>query len=300
LNGADSFVIDILAVLVCQFESGSELWFFMGGSFNNAPASHSTNPVIANVHVSYERNRMSTFKLKITPTEYVTKLKSHEWFDLTPFRLDEKSLSLTLSFKVQNGEPSRLASAPENELRVKTKCGYRAGYFLDIVNNSLKEPDLFVGDAWKKLSPKEFFDRLLGIWGIGRNSASYLCRIYGKFTSYSMSRKCEFFWSSISTSRILGYKFQENTFTTLPSIDRWIFQLLAFSTIPLTLRRSRLLLTSCDSLIFTKPKFRWQCLAFSFICFISVCVCSRIKQLINRLSSRRYWKRKYERTSTSA
>jgi len=90
---------------------------------------------------------MSTFKLKITPTEYVTTLKSHEWFDLTPFRLDDKSLSLTLSFKVQNGEPSRLASAPENELRVKTKCRYRAGYFLDIVNNSLKEPDLFVGDA---------------------------------------------------------------------------------------------------------------------------------------------------------
>ena len=47
---------------------------------------------------------MRPFKLKIIPTEYVTTLKSHGWFDLAPFRLDKNSLSLTLVFKVQNGD----------------------------------------------------------------------------------------------------------------------------------------------------------------------------------------------------
>ena len=47
---------------------------------------------------------MRPFKLKITPTEYVTTLKSHGWFDLAPFRLDMKDLTLTLAFKVQNGD----------------------------------------------------------------------------------------------------------------------------------------------------------------------------------------------------
>jgi len=60
--------------------------------------------MLVNVRVSCERNRMTPFKLKITPTEYVTTLKSHGWFDLAPFRLDKNSLSLTLNFKVQNDD----------------------------------------------------------------------------------------------------------------------------------------------------------------------------------------------------
>ena len=47
---------------------------------------------------------MNVFPLTITPTEYVTTLKSHGWFDLAPFRLDKNSLSLTLYFKVQNDD----------------------------------------------------------------------------------------------------------------------------------------------------------------------------------------------------
>ena len=270
---------------------------------------------------------MRPFKLKITPTEYVTTLKSHGWFDLAPFRLDKNSLSLTLSFKVQNGdgvfkifindsnvlcevlhgkdttvipvakkclsldvnltefyalvsgnedftwlrekgfgrylrsptlyedcvkivatantnwaqtrrivqnlienygntvngtkvfpEPARIASVSEQELKARTKCGYRAGSFLDITNNSMKETDIFVGDAWKKLSPKKFFDRLLEIRGMGPASASYLCRIYGKPHIFSVdswvAKRCDELWG-------LNYRKSDKKGKEKPDLERY-------------------------------------------------------------------------------
>ena len=47
---------------------------------------------------------MDSYKLNITPAEYLTVLKSHGWFDLDPFRLEKKTLSLRLAFKERNGE----------------------------------------------------------------------------------------------------------------------------------------------------------------------------------------------------
>jgi N-glycosylase/DNA lyase len=270
---------------------------------------------------------MRPFKLKITPTEYVTTLKSHGWFDLAPFRLDKNSLSLTLSFKVQNGdaaykifvgndsmfcdvlqgkdktvisvaekclsldvnlsefyavvsgnrdfkwlsergfgrylrsptlyedcvkivatantnwantrrmvqnlienygntvngtkvfpEPARLASVPENDLRVRKKCGYRAGSFLDIADNSLKEPDFFVSGGWKSLHAKDFFDRLLEIRGLGPVSASYLCRIYGKPYIYSVDKwianRCDEMWG-------LNYRKTDKKGKEKPDLERY-------------------------------------------------------------------------------
>jgi 3-methyladenine DNA glycosylase/8-oxoguanine DNA glycosylase len=270
---------------------------------------------------------MSPFKLKITPTEYATTLKSHGWFDLAPFRLDIKDLTLTLAFKVQNGdgafkifindsdvlcevlhgknttvipvaekclpldvdlskfyalvsgnenftwlsergfgrylrsptlyedcvkivatanmkwahtrtivqnlienygnnvngtkvfpEPARIASVSEQELKARTKCGYRAGSYLDIANNSMKEPDVFVGDAWKKLSPKEFFDRLLEIRGMGPASASYLCRIYGKPHIFSVdswvAKICDELWG-------LNYRKTDKKGKEKPDLERY-------------------------------------------------------------------------------
>ena len=93
---------------------------------------------------------------------------------------------------------ARLASVPVNDLRVETKCGYREGSFLDIANNSLKELNLFVGDGWKSLHAKHFFDRLLEIRGMGPASASYLCRIYGKPHIFSVdswvAKRCDELW----------------------------------------------------------------------------------------------------------
>ena len=270
---------------------------------------------------------MRPFKLKITPTEYVTTLKSHGWFDLAPFRLDMKDLTLTLAFKVQNGdgaykifvgndsvfcevlhgkdttvipvaekclsldvnlsefyavvsgskdfkwlsgrgfgrylrsptlyedcvkivatantnwantrrmvqnlienygntvngtkvfpEPARLASVPENDLRVRTKCGYRARSFLDIADNSLKEPDFFVSSGWKSLHAKDFFDRLLEIRGMGPASASYLCRIYGKPYIYSVdswiAKRCDEMWG-------LNYRKTDKKGKEKPDLERY-------------------------------------------------------------------------------
>ena len=95
-------------------------------------------------------------------------------------------------------EPIRLIRVPESEIKHKTKCGYRAASFLDIADNSLKEPDFFVGDGWKSLHAKDFFDRLLKIRGMGPASASYLCRIYGKPYLYPVDRwvakRCDELW----------------------------------------------------------------------------------------------------------
>jgi 3-methyladenine DNA glycosylase/8-oxoguanine DNA glycosylase len=95
-------------------------------------------------------------------------------------------------------EPIRLIRVSEAEIKNKTKCGYRAGSFLDIADNSLKEPDFFVGDGWKSLHAKDFFDRLLKIRGMGPASASYLCRVYGKPYHYSVDRwvakRCDELW----------------------------------------------------------------------------------------------------------
>jgi len=86
----------------------------------------------------------------------------------------------------------------ESEIKERTKCGYRAASFLDIADKSLKDPDLFVGDGWKGLHAKEFFDLLSSIRGIGPASASYLIRIYGKPYLYSVDRwvakRCDELW----------------------------------------------------------------------------------------------------------
>jgi len=94
--------------------------------------------------------------------------------------------------------PDILSRVPESELKAETKCGYRARSFTDIAENTLNEPDFFLGDAWKGLETKIFYERLLKIRGMGPASASYLCRIYGKPYTYSIDRwifeRCDKMW----------------------------------------------------------------------------------------------------------
>ena len=95
-------------------------------------------------------------------------------------------------------EPNQLIRVSESSLKTSTNCGYRAKSFLDIADKSLENPGFFVGDAWKSLQPKDFFDRLLKIHGMGSASASYLCRIYGKPYNYAVdsliTKKCDELW----------------------------------------------------------------------------------------------------------
>ena len=95
-------------------------------------------------------------------------------------------------------EPNQLIRVSESDLKSRTNCGYRAKSFLDIADNSLENPDFFIGDEWKSLQAKDFFDRLLEIHGMGPASASYLCRIYGKSYNYSVDRwvvkRCDELW----------------------------------------------------------------------------------------------------------
>jgi 3-methyladenine DNA glycosylase/8-oxoguanine DNA glycosylase len=95
-------------------------------------------------------------------------------------------------------EPNQLIRVSESSLKTRTNCGYRAKFFLDIADKSLKNPDFFIGDDWKSLQAKDFFERLLEIHGMGSLSASYLCRIYGKPYNYSIDsmviKRCDDLW----------------------------------------------------------------------------------------------------------
>ena len=102
-------------------------------------------------------------------------------------------------------EPNQLIRVSESDLKTRTNCGYRATSFLDIADYSLKNTDFFLGDEWKSLQAKDFFDRLLEIHGMGPAIASYLCRIYGKPYNYSIDR-----WVVKRCNELWGVELQKN------------------------------------------------------------------------------------------
>jgi hypothetical protein len=90
--------------------------------------------------------------------------------------------------------------------------------FLDIADRSLSEPDFFIGEGWKGLDAKEFYDRLINIRGLGPASASYLCRIYGKPYLYSVDRwvakRCDELWG-------LNYRKTDKKGKEKPDLERY-------------------------------------------------------------------------------
>ena len=115
-------------------------------------------------------------------------------------------------------DPSILASIPEQELKAKTKCGYRASSFQDIAKNAINEPTFFLGDDWKGFQSKDFFDRLLKIRGMGPGSASYLCRIYGKPYIYSIDS-----WVAKRCDEMMGlnYRKKDKAGKEKPDLERY-------------------------------------------------------------------------------
>jgi 3-methyladenine DNA glycosylase/8-oxoguanine DNA glycosylase len=94
--------------------------------------------------------------------------------------------------------PYQILEISEEELSRQTRCGYRAKSFLDLSQKAAADPDFFLGDAWKRMDSKEFFEKVRSVSGLGSMSASYLCRFYGKPHDYSLDswimKRCGEIW----------------------------------------------------------------------------------------------------------
>jgi len=100
--------------------------------------------------------------------------------------------------------PNRMLRAPEDELRSKLKCGYRAKYVTALCERAIGNPGLFLGDAWKNLNPSQFKGELVQINGLGEMGLSYLGRFYGKPADYTIDS-----WVINRCDRIWGLNFRK-------------------------------------------------------------------------------------------
>jgi hypothetical protein len=96
-------------------------------------------------------------------------------------------------------EPNQLHQVSEDDFKSETKCGYRAGWFIDLYHRALNNPDLYLGDAWEQMTAEDFKNELIQIKGLGETCASYLGRFYGKPLNYTIdswiTKRCDELWS---------------------------------------------------------------------------------------------------------
>ena len=94
--------------------------------------------------------------------------------------------------------PERLLSLDDAGMRSTLGCGFRARYLRSLCERAAAEPDLYLGDAWRGLSPTEFRAELSGLLGFGPSSVEYVARMYspGEGHHYDswVLRRCEELW----------------------------------------------------------------------------------------------------------
>ncbi len=95
--------------------------------------------------------------------------------------------------------PDQILNHTVKEIETVTKCGYRGEWFHYLAQKALEQPEFFLGDHWRSMSPEEFYRELRTITGIGHVNATYLCRFYGRPHGYTIDRwimkRCEELWS---------------------------------------------------------------------------------------------------------
>lgn len=94
--------------------------------------------------------------------------------------------------------PERLRELDDAGMRSRLGCGFRARYLRSLCERAMAEPDLYLGDAWRQLSPAEFRAEMNGLLGFGPSSVEYVSRMYspGEGHHYDswVLRRCEEMW----------------------------------------------------------------------------------------------------------
>lgn len=94
--------------------------------------------------------------------------------------------------------PERLRKLDDAGMRSTLGCGFRARYLRSLCGRAMAEPALYLGDAWRQLSPAEFRAEMNGLLGFGPSSVEYVSRMYspGEGHHYDswVLRRCEELW----------------------------------------------------------------------------------------------------------
>ena len=94
--------------------------------------------------------------------------------------------------------PERLLELDDAATRSTLGCGFRARYLRSLCERAAAEPDLYLGDAWRRLSPAEFRAEMDGLLGFGPASVEYVSRMYspggGHHYDSWVLRRCQELW----------------------------------------------------------------------------------------------------------
>lgn len=82
--------------------------------------------------------------------------------------------------------PDVILNMPEQEIRAKTKCGFRARYIKDLALKACSDREFYLYGGWKDVSDVKFANNLKTVLGLGPVSIGYISRLYGKVHGYAI------------------------------------------------------------------------------------------------------------------